>query len=291
MSSTLLSDVTNQVNKYWAPIFMKELRQRLLLGALVNKDYSGEIKQLGDRVRVSQINAPTGELRTAGTDADSFNSQLLSTSYVDVTANKRAVASFEMEDLVMLQSQIGNQDSEIRASMMYAVEQQINEYLKSLVSPSTSAPDHLINSVTDFNASQLSAARILAGQAKWDTSKGWFCLVDPSYHGDLLNAQTLTSGDYVGNDLPVIGGQIAQKRFGFNILEDNSFSTDRALLFHPDFMHLVMQQEARFKISDMHGQGKFMFKMSVDVVFGAALGIQGANKHIVVTAASSGSTL
>ena len=62
MSSTLLSDVTNQVNKYWAPIFMKELRQRLLLGALVNKDYSGEIKQLGDRVRVSQINAPTGEL-------------------------------------------------------------------------------------------------------------------------------------------------------------------------------------------------------------------------------------
>lgn len=291
MSLTTLSDVSNQVQKYWAPMFMKELRQQLLLGALINKEYSGEIKNLGDTVYVSQINAPTGELRTAGTDADSFNSDLLSTTRISVQANKRAVASFEIEDLAMLQSQIGAQDSEIRASLMYAVEKQINDYLKGLVSPSTSAPDHLINSVADFNATQLSGARILAGQAKWDKSKPWYCLVDPSYNGDLLNAATLTSSDYVGQDLPIVGGQIAQKRFGFNILEDNSFSTDRALLFHPDFMHMVMQQEARFKISDMHSNGKFGFKVSVDIVFGAALGISGAKKHIVVTAASSGSSL
>ena len=291
MSSTLLSDVSNQVQKFWAPMFMKELRQQLLLGALVNRDYQGEIKNLGDQVYVSQINAPNGELRTAGTDADSFNSETLSTTRVAIQANKRAVASFEIEDLVQIQSQIGAQDSEIRASLMYAVEKQVNEYLKSLVSPSTSAPDHLINSVTDFNASQLSAARILAGQAKWDKSKPWYCLVDPSYNGDLLNAATLTSSDYVGQDMPVIGGQMAQKRFGFNILEDNSFSTDRALLFHPDFMHMVMQQEARFKVSDLHALGKFGYKVSVDLVFGAALGIQGASKHIVVSAASSGSTL
>lgn len=291
MSYTLLSDVSNQIQKFWAPMFMKELRQQLLLGALINKEYSGQIQNLGDTVYVSQINAPTGELRTAGTDADSFNSDTMSTTRISVQANKRAVASFTIEDLVQLQSQIGAQDSEIRASLLYAVEKQVNDYLKSLVSPSTSSPDHLINSVSDFNASQLSGARILAGQAKWDKSKPWYCLVDPSYNGDLLNAATLTSSDYVGNDTPVVGGQIAQKRFGFNILEDNSFSTDRALLFHPDFMHLVMQQEPRFKISDQHSSNKFSYVMSVDLVFGAALGISGANKHIVVSAAASGSTL
>jgi len=291
MSSTLLSDVTNQVEKFWSPLFTKELRQTLLFGSLVNKDYSGQIKNLGDTVYVSQINAPLGELRTAGTDAESFNSETMSTTRVAVQANKRAVASFEIEDLVQLQSQLGAQDSEIRASLMYAVEKQINDYLKTLVAPSTSAPDHLINSVTDLNAAQLSAVRLLAAQAKWAKEKGWYGLIDPSYYSDILNASTLTSSDYTGGDAPLVAGQVANKRFGFNLFEDNSLNTDRALFFHPDFMHMVMQQEARFKISDMHSSGKFMYKISVDIVFGAALGISGANKHIVVSSHASSDDL
>lgn len=291
MSTTLLSDVTNQVEKFWSPLFTKELRQSLLLGSLVNKDYNGQIKNLGDTVYVSQINAPLGELRTAGTDAESFNSETMSTTRVAIQANKRAVASFEIEDLVMLQSQIGAQDSEIRASLMYAVEKQINDYLKTLVAPSTSAPDHLINSVTDLNAAQLSAVRLLAAQAKWAKEKGWYGLIDPSYYSDILNASTLTSSDYTGGDAPIVAGQVANKRFGFNLFEDNSLNTDRALFFHPDFMHMVMQQEARFKISDLHSNGKFMFRISVDVIFGAALGISGANKHIVVSSHASSDDL
>lgn len=291
MSSTLLSDVTNQVEKFWSPLFTKELRQSLLLGSLVSKDYNGQIKNLGDTVYVSQINSPVGELRTAGTDAESFNSETMSTTRVAIQANKRAVASFEIEDLVMLQSQIGAQDSEIRASLMYAVEKQINDYLKTLVAPSTSAPDHLINSVTDLNAAQLSAVRLLAAQAKWAKEKGWYGLIDPSYYSDILNASTLTSSDYTGGDAPIVAGQVANKRFGFNLFEDNSLNTDRALFFHPDFMHMVMQQEARFKISDLHSNGKFMFRISVDVIFGAALGISGANKHIVVSSHASSDDL
>lgn len=291
MSLTTLGVVSEQIQKFWAPMFMKELRQSLLLGALVNKEYQGEIKQLGDTVYVSQINAPTGELRTAGTDADSFNTEALSTSRISIQANKRAVAAFEFEDLVQLQSQIGAQDSEIRESLKFAISKQVNDYLKTLVSPSTSSPDHLINSVTDFNAAQLSAARILASQAKWLMQKGWYGLLDPSYYGDILNASTLTSSDYVGGEAPIVGGQIVKQRFGFNLLEDNSFSTDRALLFSPDFMHLVMQQEPRFKISDQHANKKFGYIVSCDLVFGAGLGIDGAKKHIVVSAAASGSTL
>ena len=291
MSSTLLSDVTNQVEKFWSPIFMKELRQSLLLGSLVSKDYNGQIKNLGDTVYVSQINSPVSGLRTAGTDAESFNSETMSTTRVAIQANKRAVASFEIEDLVMLQSQIGAQDSEIRASLMYAVEKQINDYLKTLVAPSTSAPDHLINSVTDLNAANLSAVRLLAAQAKWAKEKGWYGLIDPSYYSDILNASTLTSSDYTGGDAPIVAGQVANKRFGFNLFEDNSLNTDRALFFHPDFMHMVMQQEARFKISDLHSNGKFMFRISVDVIFGAALGISGANKHIVVSSHASSDDL
>lgn len=284
VTSYTAADIQEMIVKAWSDIFMQELREDLLLGALVNKEYSGQINNAGDKVEVSQINAPTGQLLTVGTDADSFSPESLSASSVEVVANKRAVASYEFEDTVKLMNQLGQKDSEIRQALIYSISKQINDYLYTLFVPSTSAPDHRINSVTDFNASQLAACRLLAAQAKWDKTKGWYALLDPSYYSDVLNAATLTSADYVP-DAPIVNGQVAMKRFGFNILEDNSRTTDEGYLFHPDFMHMVMKTQPQFKVSDLHANHKFGFVMSVDMIFGAKLGINGSKKCIKVTAA------
>jgi len=290
MPITTLAEVQDQIEKFWSPLFTKTLRESLLMGSLVNRDYEGQIKELGDQVRVSQIVDATGELRTVGgtgsDDANAFETESLQTVKVDIKADKRAVAAYEFAELVELQSQIGAEKSAIRESLMFAVEKQINTYLYSLVSPSTSSPDHTIGSVADFNATQLLNCRKLAAQAKWRKDKGWFALLDPSYYNDILNATTMTSSDYVGDDQPVVGGQVAKQRFGFNILEDNSRPEDTAVLFHPDFMHLVMQSQARFKVSDQHANKKFGYIVSVDLIFGAKLGIDGAKKHIKVTASA-----
>jgi len=280
MASTDINQVSEQVQKKWAPLFMNELRESLLLPSLINKDYEGAIGQEGDTVYVSQINAPTGELRTVGTDADTFGSQLLSTTRVAIVANKRAVASFEIADTAQLMSQLDSHESAIRESLLFAVAQQVNNYCYSLVAASTSAPDHSIASVTDFNAAQISGNRMLAAQAKWSRSKPWYILADPSYYSDILNAATLTSSDYVGSDMPVVGGQIAKQRFGFSIFEDNALPLDQALTFSPDFMGMVMQYQPRFKLSDLHPQKKFGYLLSVDIVFGASRLIQGSVKHI-----------
>jgi len=291
MSVTNLAAVSEQVEKFWSPVFSKTLRANLLLGSLVNRDYEGQIKQQGDTVYVTQIADVTGQLKTVGTDADTFDSHRLQSTRIEIKADKRAVAAVEIADLAELQSQLGSQDSAIRNSLQHAVEQEINDYLFSLVAPSTSAPDHLINSVTDMNAAQVATVRMLAAQAKWDRSKPWYGLLDPSYYSDVLNAATLTSSDYIGEDMPIVGGQVVKQRYGFNLLEDNSRGTDKALFFHPDFMHLVMQQGVRFKLSDLHSQKKFGYLLSVDLVFGAKLGHDGAKKHIVCTAAASGSEM
>lgn len=278
---TSLADVSNQIQKFWSPLFVKELREKLLLASLVNKDYQGEIRQKGDTVKVSQVIAPTGELRTVGVDADVFESQKIQTQQVDIKADKRAVAAYEVEDLVDLQSQIDKDDSEVRQSLLYAVEKQINDYLYSLVAPSASAPDHTLVK-TDFNAGVLTELRMLASQAKWMKNKPWYILADPSYTKDMLDSQVLTSADFV-SDQPVVGGQISQKRYGWNILEDDSRPTDYAIAFHPDFLHLVTQTEAQFKLSDLHSQKKFGYLLSVDIIFGAKLGIAGNVKHILIT--------
>jgi len=50
MSATLLSDVSQQVQKFWSPMFMDELMESTLLASLVNKEYQGDLKRGGDTV-------------------------------------------------------------------------------------------------------------------------------------------------------------------------------------------------------------------------------------------------
>jgi hypothetical protein len=281
MAATTLTEVSAQIQKYWSPVFTKRLREKLILGSLVNKDYEGAIARQGDTVRVSQIVDITGQLLTVGTNADSFTPEAISTAYVDIKADKRAVASVEFHDLVELQSQIDR--NKVQDTLIYAMSKQINDYLYSLVAPSVAAPDHVLAGVTDFNATQLGDCRVLASQAKWGDDQPWYALLGPQYYQDLLNSTTMASNEFGASDSPLIGGQIALKRMGFNVIEDNSRAADYALLMHPDFMHMVSQTEVQVKISDLHSNNKFGFVMSCDIVFGAKLGLQGALKHIKVT--------
>lgn len=283
-----LEDVQNQVMQFWSPMFMQELREQTLLAGLVNREYEGEIKKMGDTVRVSQVNKPQGQLLSidktgAAHTADSFDTEAVQLVNVDVKADKRAVAAYEMEDLIALQSQIQEERSEIRDSLRSAVEEQINDYLYSLSAPSAAAPDHQRNGVATYDASELLAVRELAAEAKWRKDKPWWLLMSPQYYSDLLNAQTLTSSDFVGGDQPVVAGQIVSQRYGFSILEDNSRTGQTALAFSPDYLLMVMQRGAQFKVSDLHSQKKFGYVLSVDVIFGAKLGINGDIKHIVTS--------
>lgn len=294
MPVTGINEVQANVQEFWSELFMQELREDLLLGAFLNKDYDGEIKQKGDTVKVSQINAAAGTNKTAGTDADTFETELLSTTQISIEADKRAVGAYEFDDLSQIQSQIGNKDSEIRASLLFAVQKQINNYLYSLVAPIVAAPDHVLTGVTDFNASQLSIVRNKASKAKWMKNKPWWLLADPDFYGNMTDDATLMSSDYGATDAPMISGQISLKRKGFNILEDNSdgiltlgvdAAENKAIAFHPDFMHLVMQTVPTFQVSSQHANKRFGFIISADVVYGAKQGIDGDKKVITISEA------
>ena len=251
MAVTQVGDVQNQVQEFWSPMFPDELKEMSILASLVNKDFDGEIKKGGDTVHVSQIQRPDGEIKTVGApDDDTFSSEKVETDRVSIVADKIIRAAVEIEDLAELQSQIGSPEgkSKIRQTLLEAVEIKLNDYLYSLVAPATSAPDHTVTGVTDFNASEVSNLGKLAAQAKWVKEGGWWLLLDPAYDEDAKNSQTLASSDFVGDDRPVVAGQFAKERFGFNMLMDNSAglatlsgsSEDAALAFHPDFMYLVM---------------------------------------------------
>lgn len=286
---TNLVDLQDQVQQWWSSLFVAELIETTPIVALLNRDYDGDIKEGGNSVRVSQIKTPTGETKTLGVAGDStFTPEKLITAKVDVVADKRFIASFDFSDLVDLQTQIGSKDSEIRMAMLDSVRIQINSYIYSLVAP---AVDMIFTGVPALDADTVKGYRALAGKKRWNKSKAWYGLLEPFYYADLMGDTQLTSTDFV-NEQPTVGGEIMTRRYGFNIVEDNSdglislspISEKAGIFFHPDFMYFVMQRSATFKVSDNHSNNGFGYKISVNSIGGAKIGLEGDNKHLTVIA-------
>jgi len=287
MAETTLDDVQSAIQTFWSKQFMQELRQSNIIMSLVNRDYTGDLKKAGDRVRVNQINAPTGQtLSIDGAGGDrTFTPSAVDLSTVDVVADSRFVASYDFDDSVILQSLIdpfGEMSVEIRAALVYAMNVQINDYIYGKIAPTTT-----IGSVTTLDAATVATVRENAGKSKWDKRKSWYSTLSPEYYADLLQDTTFTNADFGAEDRPVIGGQFAIQRYGFNLLEDNSIDADTietgaGLFFHPDWFYWVMQMEPRFKISDKHSNNEYAYVKSVDLVAGGGVGIDGADKHILV---------
>jgi hypothetical protein len=289
MSATLISDLSNQINKYWAPTWKEDLLETSLLANLVSKEYEGEIKRGGDTVYSTQVTRPTGQRKAKGSGHEYFATEKLTTSRITITADQVISAAYEFDDLLDLQTDLEKNDSLIRNNLLQAMNIQLNTYLYSFVNATTP-----IATVTDFNAAQVAALRKFAGQNKWRTDKDWYILCDPSYHSDLLSAATLTSADYTP-DQPVVSGQIGMKRYGFKIFEDNSDglidviaaeggtdTADVAVAFHPDFLHLAAQMQPTFEVASLTSNKQFGYILVGKMVCGAALGHDSASLHQTV---------
>ena len=288
MSTTTLAEVQEQIQTFWSPVFMQELRESFILPELVSKKYEGEMKKKGDTVKVSQVNSLTSALRDVGVNADTFESNQLSTSTVSIEANKRAVSAVEFDDLVEIQSLVDPiKGAAVRRAMMHDVGRQINDYLYSLFAPSASAPDHIINSQATLTNALMASMRTACAESYWPKTEKWYSLLGPSYMGNFLADNNMVNADYGFNDQARVGGQVAQKRYGFDILEDDSAPLTSSLIsFIPEAILYAAQTEARWKISDSHSNSQFAYKMSVDLVFGAVQSIDGDVKSYKITSAS-----
>jgi len=285
MADTTLTSVANQIQQFWAPLQDKTLVEGLILPAIVE---SGKDKapRKGDTVRISQYEEGVGENKTVGVDANTFTPEAISLSHVDVVIDKRAIFSTVFDDLVELQSQVSLSDPKLMGVSARAMERQINSYLYSLSAPTVTQPSIAAGS---FNASKLTELGQLADDALWAEDDRWL-IVDPTYWKALLDDSTLTSADFV-QDSPVMGSNKVLNRYGWKIVKDNSAAMKTQLnaggagvaqAFTTDYLEFVIQQEARTKISDRHSNNELKVGFSVDKVYGAALGLEGADKHMIV---------
>jgi hypothetical protein len=294
MSATLVRELEDQIQKFWSPLFVPELKENAVLPNLINTTFSGDLQSYGDTVKVSMINNANGTRQQIKNDGShtSIISEKLKTQQVGIVADQIFSASFELDSLTDLQSQIGSPagQSRIREALLKGVELQINEYIYSLVAPIGSGPNQVRNGIAAYDFNQLMTDRGIAAKRKWAQGDRYI-LLDPEFYGDFISAEKNSSADYVGSDLPLIGGQRPISRAGFLVLEDNSDAMRQlsptgafknGLAFHRDWCYMVAQAMPTFKLSDLHGNKNRGYLLTVDMVGGAKLGLEGDKKHIQI---------
>ncbi len=287
--NTRLADVQDQVQNFFSPIFQDQLIEDTLLFNLVNKEFETTLTRPlkgGDTVQVSQINRPTVTRTKIGVDSDSFNTSKIVTQKVDLKLTDRTTAAYALEDLTELLSQLKDQNSKIRQTLFESVDIDLNDFLYETIK--TLAFSNVTNSAS-ANIALLQSLRKQAAQKRWKKDE-WWLLLDPNYYTDLLGVFNLTTSDSGAQDAPVIGGRFGIKRFGFNIVEDNSDGilllkkvggTKAGIAFHRDFL-LAAASEPQFKLSDKHANNQHGFNLSVDMVEGAIAGNDGNDKVIII---------
>lgn len=287
---TLVGDLSNQVGKLWAPLTVDELKERAVMASLTNRDYEGQINNANDTVYVTQFQVGEASRKQVGSGHESYTTNLLGSARISIVANQVFSHAIELDDLVPLQTQMQNPESELRSKMEAAIARKVDAYIYSLVSPSTTSPDHLLGGVTDFNATALLNVRKLASQAKWPEDVRRIQLLDPQYMNDLLSATTLTSADYA-SDSPSVMGKFGLMRHGFEIYENNAdafldvdtgatATADVGLAFTPDFIHTVLGAP-EWSVVDNKPNGKFTYSLVLKVLGGAVAGHDHASKCIV----------
>lgn len=292
---TELAAIQTLLQTIWAPLLMGELRETVLLPRLVNTEYSPLILKKGDKVTVNMVKYAKGQTLTVnkatGAHRD-IEAEELEIVPKDITANKLFTASFELDDLAGLLTELNaenaNLNSPIRQALLGALETQINAFIYSGVAPHAT---NVIKAVETFNFTEFKKITKKASKLKWPTGNR-VLLLDPEYYGDLSAEEKMSSADYVGTDLPMLNSSNAMQRSGFLIAEDNTDAMltlakdadgKAALAFDKNFYYFVAQEVPSFKVSDLHPTKKRGYLITVDLYGGGEVGIEGDKKHIVVS--------
>lgn len=259
--------ILNMIPTVWSPLLYQELRAKPAYINLFARDYEGEIKEKGNTVKVNQIKKPNGEILTD--DKQTFNPEELQVSQFEITADRRAVASFEITDLAKLQSL--EFQMEVANALVDSILLQMEGDVQSIMIPSAADPDHQLAALVgaSFDVADVVALRTLLAQAKVPFGEDTYMALGSTFYGSLLQKGMVVGSDY-GSINDLMAGEV-KKLSGFKIFENILEPASKAVAFHKSAVQLVSQTQVNIKISDLHSQKKFAYLVSADIVYGRKL--------------------
>lgn len=262
-----LYDTTQAANitpEIWSARYYEVLRTSLVFQESINSNWQNEISALGDTLNISEIEdfdnaTELAEGAQGSTEATAINNfQLL--------INKRTYKDYKVTNRSQLQS-LPYMDA-LRDKAIFAILKRVQQVIIDTISPSTSAPDHVISY---DSGSTLALADILEGKELLDVAdvpeEDRYMTVDAPQWNDLFNITGFTSRDFIPSGSPLTTGMFNTDILGF-IPRKTTAASATTYLYHKSFMTMAMQQELNIEVFNLGVTGERTFRTNVDILWG-----------------------
>lgn len=213
----------NFIPEMWSASLLVQLRKAHVFSGLVNRDYEGEIRNAGDTVRISEIDAVTiGDY----TKNSTVSWQSMSSAQKSLLIDQSKYFAVKLDDVDATQANVRLMDA-IMAEAAYKIADTVDASIAALYTEAG-------NTVTGL---AVTAANVILNvsnmQLKLDEdnvpTNGRFLIIPPWYNQLLVLAATgavsATATTKLMNDGSILNGYVGQF-MGFNILMSNNVNND-----------------------------------------------------------------
>jgi hypothetical protein len=251
-------DLTNLIPTIWSKRFYEAFKSQTQLVSLFSREYEGEIKDVGDTVKVNTLILEAAQTLTD--DKQKFKASKVQVSQKSLTVNRRTIHAVEITSLAQLQSIpfMENLKKEMTYQLMLKMEQEVIAEMEANFTAYAIAG-------AAYTKDDLIDARTKAVDLLWGRAAGRYSCIGASYYGALLKSSVLTSVDFVPGK--ALMDQQLPNVFGMQPFEHDGVANKVAYHFHYTAIQMAVQQGVNFEMSSLHSQNKKGFLLSVDIVW------------------------
>lgn len=260
--SSASGSLASLVQTTWSPDFSQNLNDNIAFNSIVSYDAEGMFS-MGGTVKLPTLADVEAVNLSEGGKADA---QVASASSTSLTINRRAVADFIVTDQSLLQSV--SYMTQLQEIATKALARAIQDYIISIIAPSTSSPDHTIayDSGTTLADADILECLDLARAANWPDSDLHMVMGSAQYN-DALNISKLYD-QTLGGVASTSQGKLTGNVYGFAPHWTTAVGTN-TYMFHSSFMQVAVQQGVNIKVDSLSATGQRAYRVSADVLYGA----------------------
>jgi len=214
--------LNNFIPEIWSARLLVSLKKSLVYGqeGVVNRDYEGEIRQMGDTVRINSIGPITVGDYLKNTNIG--DPQTLTAAQTVLTINQAKYFNFQVDDIDRAQQNPKVMDAAMQEAA-YALRDVADRYIAGLCTGAgnTIGDDNSPVEVDKTNAYELLVdLAVLLTDAKVPTEGRWV-VVPPWFYGTLLKDDRFIDASKAGTTDGLRNGEVG-KAAGFTVLQSHN---------------------------------------------------------------------
>ena len=255
------------VPKVWSSKFYKTMEVKMPFNDSVDRDYEGEIQNLGDTVNISTV--PDFEDAEVLAEGAAGTTEEVTISGQQLIINKRVAKDFIITKKSQLQS-LSFMDK-VRDKAVYAIQKTMQALIIADIAPSTSAPDHVLSYASGTTlalADILSAQELMNDQNLPMTDR--MGIIGSAQFSDVFNITGYTSKDFIPEGSPLSTGEFNFPLAGFKI-KLTTVVGNTSTWFHRSFLTMAIQQQLQISLYDLGIKGQRATRVNIDLLFGLKL--------------------